>query len=120
MTADHALDERQADRGRHARKRWWLRDNWYRDVWLLVISLVAAATCIIAILEPGRRADEIQASRYEATRAQCLDQNDRNTIAVALAEKLDNPDVVIGLINAIIPYRDNCAARAKSIITPPG
>jgi hypothetical protein len=112
MTAE----ERRIDEGRAARRSGWqiaIRENWYRDVWLFVITLCVLASMIFAYRSNRDRIADIQTSRLQT----CERQNARHMHAVLVAQRSDvhNRDLVIALLDAIIPLQD-----CKLVVEPPG
>lgn len=99
-----------------------LRENWYRDVWLAIISLVCVGTIFF-----GRA--EIEESRRDAIVRACQEQNARNMKAVTVLDRIiaglpagDEHDRAVrsragtvALIAAIAPTQ-NCNAKAERLI----
>lgn len=73
-----------ADNRRRSSDRGWrrlVRENWYRDVWLLAITIVALAGTIVAVNGANEARDatrEIQAQRIETIWSSCRQQNARH------------------------------------------
>lgn len=105
------------------------------------IRLIKAVAAIGAILLVGTTVgwivvsdvvDSIQRSRYELTRDNCRDQNDRNRATILKLGEVSSDGPTTGrtpsealrrqidaskkLIDAIIPYRPDCEAYARSRI----
>lgn len=78
MKTDERFDRRT--RSHHPQERatdgpfGWLRsrENWYRDVWLFIITVLV----FLSIQANGNRVDDIQASRVEATLSSCQKTNE--------------------------------------------
>jgi hypothetical protein len=62
-----------------SRWRVLVRENWYRDVWLLIITGVT----LIALINASAESDRIQAQRVDTIRAVCEAQNARNAATIA-------------------------------------
>lgn len=120
------VDERQDDLGPEAREdpphRGWrafVRENWYRDVWLLLITLFVVAVTLVGFAS-------IQESRYQAALLQCLQRNSANVMAkerldellanVPPAQAQRTKDFSIVLIDAMVPFERDCEGRARELV----
>lgn len=123
-----AHQRRRSDRG----WRRWLRENWYRDAWLLTITITVIAAVFAARAENAQRIRDIQDSRRDAIRVQCEQQNDRHDRTLAaldhvLAQRLRDAGPVerqrlqtgrastVLLIEALAPHQD-CRRRVRQLI----
>lgn len=107
-----------------------MRENWYRDIWLLIVSVVDVVA-IISALHAANQANHnvasIQNSRISITLDTCRDQNKRNDNTIARLNKIVNniPDphqrrlarrsvaTTVSLIDAVVP-KQNCEALVHS------
>jgi hypothetical protein len=111
-------DEREHDDGiearRHLSVRW--QDNWYRDVWNFLNTLFLVAVLLLGIGANTDRIDDVQQSRYEFQLRNCLATNARNLAAKAKARDVVSAQgqrSVRILIDALVPFTDDCEARAR-------
>lgn len=74
---------------------WLTTDRGYRDVWLLLITVIA----LIAVKGNGDRVTEIQASRIEQTQASCAKSNESSASLNAVIDTLQD----ILLSSALFP-----------------
>jgi hypothetical protein len=117
-----AKDERQHDDGIEARRRTIIRENWYRDVWLFVLSVFLVVAVVVANAENRQRIDEIQESRYQFQIQNCLSVNARNLSAKAEAMRSVSPEgqrTVRLLIDEMLPFNRDCAAKAREGVEIP-
>lgn len=128
-------DRREGPRRREDKWKIHIRENWYRDVWLLIISGVVALALIKALNTADRAktlVQDIQSQRVEAIRNNCRDQNTRHLNTLHELDVLDarlppsrraearagRPGVVL-LINALAPYQDCKKVVALATRTTP-
>jgi hypothetical protein len=115
---------------------WYInsRENWYRDLWLFLISIVVAIA-IIKALGTSNKANElahaIQEQRVTQAHDNCLDENTRHRNTVATLDGViarlpaarrkqaeASRQFTVLLIDALAPVRD-CELVAKSVIHLP-
>ena len=85
----------------------FLRANWYRDVWLFVLSTLLLGSIVVAINANQQRIEDIQHERVRATGRACLDQNQRHDTALRVtAQLLKRP--------AVPPVRKLTPAQEKA------
>lgn len=88
---------------RRARLRVVVRDNWYRDLWLFVIS----GLVVLALANAQDASDRIQGQRKASVLGNCNAQNSRHdsTVAALTAEeneaKPGGPQQIAGLFEAV-------------------
>ena len=123
---------------------WWrvlIRENAYRDVWLILISFVlmwAAFASWDATQQANDATSAIQQQRIDATRRNCLDQNLRHDTtlvtldglidtATSRAQSKEEKKRVLAsvagtkaLIEALAPKRDCDKVVAATVQQPPG
>lgn len=76
-----------------------VRENWYRDVWLMAITIIVVviAAKALAVSSTAKHASrtanalsaEIQKERVQSTRNNCLDQNSRHAKTLAELKQID-------------------------------
>jgi len=66
----------------------FLRANWYRDVWLFILSTLLLGSIVVAINANQARIQDIQHERVRATGRACLDQNQRHDTALRVTAAL--------------------------------
>jgi hypothetical protein len=121
---------------RRASDVWYIhsRENWYRDLWLFVISIVVAIAIIKAVSTSNKASDlaqAIQRQRVSQARDNCLDENARHKNTVDTLDGLiaDLPaarrkqaeasrQFTVLLIDALAPVRD-CDLVAKAVVNLP-
>lgn len=125
-TPESHPSQRNSDKG----WRRFVRDNWYRDVWLLVVSAVVLVAIIKALGAANDAKDNvaaIQDSRVALTRDTCEQQNSRHDNTIKRLNKLVNEihdprqrrraqaniAGTISLIDALAPHQ-NCTALIHS------
>jgi hypothetical protein len=116
------IDERQHDDGIDARRKTIIRENWYRDVWLLLITVFVVGILILGIGENDERIEDIQQSRYEFQLQNCQSVNARNLSAKAQAKQTVSPEgqrTVLLLIDKMLPFHHDCVARAREGVKIP-
>jgi hypothetical protein len=126
-------------RRREDRSAWWkvlIRENAYRDVWLVIVTVVLG-WAVFAAYDAAHSADSatraIQRERVSATRRVCEDQNLRNKATIDTLNKLgerDNAEATTpqaklraqqtiagtkALVNALAPVR-NCPEVVKATV----
>jgi hypothetical protein len=100
----------------------FLRENWYRDVWLFLITVFVVGATLAGISENQQRIDEIQESRYQFQLANCQSVNARNLSAKAKARETVSPEgqrTVRLLIDEMLPFYRDCEARAREGVEIP-
>jgi hypothetical protein len=118
-------DERREDNGIEARNHerpGWLRENWYRDVWLFLLSAYIVAVTLAGVGANEDRIQDIQASRFEFQFQNCLSVNARNLKAKAKAREVVSPQgqrTVRLLIDEMLPFSRDCEARARDGVQIP-
>jgi hypothetical protein len=60
-----------------------VRENWYRDLWLLAVTVISLAAILIGNHENQHRIDDIQRERARALMVVCEQTNQQNTGIVA-------------------------------------
>jgi hypothetical protein len=116
------VDERLHDNGIESRRRTIVRENWYRDVWLFVITVFMVAILVLGIGENDERIEDIQASRYEFQLQNCLSVNARNLNAKAKARRIvsaQGQQTVTTLIDEMLPFHRDCEGRARDGVEIP-
>jgi hypothetical protein len=110
-----------------------LRENWYRDVWLVIIT---ACLIVFAFVWSNQNSDRItdsqrlseqnaslirqlQASRFEATRDNCLEINARNEKALGLIPPGKRQPLVVAFVDALAPPHKDCVAYAHERVSLP-
>lgn len=125
----NAVDgRRQDDEHPHFRLRSLVRENWYRDVWLILISVGAIVAIVVGadanqdrVNDNKKLIEAIQESRVDAFTTQCNNVNKRNQRAsqkLQQAPPRANVDkrIVKGLIDELAPYTPDCAAAANEAV----
>jgi hypothetical protein len=115
-------DERQHDDGIEARRRTIIRENWYRDVWLFVITVFMVAAVLFGIGENEERIQDVQESRYIFQLQNCQSVNARNLSAKAKARRIVSAQgqrTVTTLIDEMLPFHRDCEARAREGVEIP-
>lgn len=120
-------DERREDRGPQARTPAWLRENWYRDVWLFLISLFCAVSIPVFYSANKDRIADVQTSRLENVRRGCEDSNAKNEHAKAKVNALrsqgkmspEGAAVTKTLIDSLSEVHEDCEAYARQVVVPP-
>lgn len=110
--------EQRRREGGPADRRWYRRENWYRDVWLLLIT----ALLLWAV-------SSIQANRLDAARNSCIAQNGRNVDTIRQLEQVvrklpprqrqravANIGSTVLLINALAPFHKDCDSYADAVV----
>jgi hypothetical protein len=118
MRAIMADNERVDDTGRPDRRPHpILRENWYRDVWLFVISVFMVLALLGGINANEDRINDIQQSRYLFQLANCEASNARNMKAKAKAERLplspQGRKTVRALVDELQPFTKDCRTKAR-------
>jgi hypothetical protein len=116
------IDERQHDDGIGARRKTIVRENWYRDVWLLLITVFVVGILILGIGENDERIEDIQQSRYEFQLQNCQSVNARNLKAKAKARQTVSAQgqrTVAALIDEMLPFHRDCVGRAREGVKIP-
>lgn len=105
-------------------------ENAYRDLWLLIISVVVA----LAVKAALDRVNDVETSRFNSIVASCEESNTNNRATVrrlnaAIAheprgrkrrEDEANAPATVLLINALQPYRSDCHAYARERVSRSG
>jgi hypothetical protein len=95
----------------------FLRENWYRDVWLFVISVFLIVAVIVGDSENKERVDDVQQSRYLFQLANCEASNARNMKAKAKAGRLplspQGTKTVVALVDELQPFTKDCKTKAR-------
>lgn len=60
-----------------------MRDNWYRDLWLVAVTVIALTAILIGNHENHHRIDDIQIERAHALMLVCEQTNSQNRGIVA-------------------------------------
>lgn len=68
--------------------RRFLRENWYRDVWLFILSALVLGSILAAVNANQNRIQDIQHERVRATLRSCVDQNARHDRAIRVTARL--------------------------------
>lgn len=116
-------------------RRVFIRENWYRDLWLFAISIVVLWASLVGQQNAKTAVDlshQIQQERRDATYSVCADQNRRHDATInqllievryykkhlprgtSAAQLQRSIDANISLINALAPAQD-CKALAKRV-----
>jgi hypothetical protein len=97
----------------------FLRENWYRDVWLLVITVLVGLAILFGLTANRHRIDDVQKERARATFVNCLDQNARHDQALKRLERSrltrDAKAFVTGYTDDIAPKRDCSKVLARAV-----
>lgn len=106
----------------------WLPERWYRDLWLLAISIVV----VVGVFNAIGQGDDIQAQRRTSILAACREQNARHDDTIAKldsiiadlppsqkAEAEQRREGTVLLIDALAPKRNCRALLRRSTTTPP-
>lgn len=132
------MNERRTNTGRRAsdKSKWVLhvQENWYRDVWLLIITVALFAIAIKALntaSDARQLGISIQSSRRELLTRNCNDQNKRNRNTVAQLDKeiatlppvlrkraQANKNFTVLLIDTLAPHQ-NCKKLPSAVIIHP-
>jgi hypothetical protein len=115
-------NERQHDDGIEARRRTIIRENWYRDVWLFLITVFVVGILVLGIGENDERIEDIQQSRYEFQLQNCQSVNARNLKAKAKARQIVSAQgqrTVLVLIDEMLPFHRDCVGRAREGVKIP-
>jgi acyl-CoA thioesterase len=116
-------EKRQVDLGPQARQRIWLRENWYRDVWLLLNTIFAVVILLAGVETNNDRVDDIQQSRFLFQFQACINTNARNLEAKKRANALmlspEGKKTVETLVDALGPFVRDCEARARDGVRLP-
>jgi hypothetical protein len=117
-------NERMEDRGRRERRPIPIvRENWYRDVWLLIITVFMVAALIGGIEANDDRIADVQESRFLFQLQSCVNTNGRNLEAKAKAKELplsaNGRVVVVSLVDAMVPFTEDCEAKARNGVKIP-
>jgi hypothetical protein len=115
-------DERLHDDGIESRRRTIVRENWYRDVWLFVITVFMVAAVLFGIGENEERIQDVQESRYIFQLQNCQSVNARNLSAKAKARRIVSAQgqrTVTTLIDEMLPFHRDCEARAREGVEIP-
>jgi hypothetical protein len=115
-------DERLHDDGIESRRRTIVRENWYRDVWLFVITVFMVGSLWLGIDANEDRIQDIQASRYIFQLQNCQSVNARNLSAKAKARRIVSAQgqrTVTALIDEMLPFHGDCEARAREGVEIP-
>lgn len=110
-----------------------LRENWYRDVWLFLITTFAVVAVVTGRNENSQRIEDIQASRAESIRLTCVQQNERHDRSIATLDAIIDARLrqapqergrleasratTRTLIRALVPKED-CDARVSRLVQP--
>jgi hypothetical protein len=117
------VDERLADLGPKARRRIWIRENWYRDVWLLLNTIFAIVILLAGVETNDDRVDDIQQSRYLFQFQACINTNARNLEAKKRANALmlspEGKKTVETLVDALVPFVKDCEGLARDGVRLP-
>jgi hypothetical protein len=116
------VDERQHDDGVESRRRTIVRENWYRDVWLFVITAFMVVALWLGIDANDDRIEDIQQSRYIFQLQNCQSVNARNLSAKAKARRIVSAQgqrTVTTLIDEMLPFHGDCEARAREGVEIP-
>lgn len=113
------------DRRRYTWKR-FVRENWYRDAWLVAITLFVVLWVVIGVGQNSARISDIQESRRFSLAVSCAEQNERHDGAIMAVRRLSRQGsirdtaTVIVLIQALVPRVNDCIRRAEKLTkTPP-
>lgn len=123
MTDDRREDGTKADRKRRP------PENWYRDVWLFVLTLLLYQ----ALTGVAGSVDRIDQSRHDVAFENCLSQNDRHNRTIDkldnLVAKIKDPQEkaraklnragTVALIDALAPYHKDCRAYVDQLLEAP-
>jgi hypothetical protein len=127
--ADHV--RRIGDQSRRERiRRFLIRENFYRDIWLLIIT----GLVLVSLLGLRDSVRQINSNRHEVLFQNCLAQNARNlgtksrldTLVAGISDPREkaraerNKAGTIALIDALAPYRRDCRAYVEQQLQSSG
>lgn len=105
FTEGHHLGQRKEDGGPQRvslqrRFHIWARENWYRDVWMFVLSIIVVITVLNSANASNQAKDtaiKVQQDRSATILRTCREQNARHQGTVAKLTKLENTSTKSGV-----------------------